>query len=936
MVWFRLLGGVEAEDDGTPVELGYPRQRGVLGVLLVEAGRAVTVDRLLERVWGGNPPAKGRDTLYNYLSRLRAALAGSGVGVTRRSGGYRLDVPVDSVDLHRFRTLVDRARQGGDDHRSLELFESASLLWRGDPLPELDTPWAVELRAGLDEEHLAAELDRCDVALRLGRHAGLLPELAARADDHPLRERVAAQLVHALYLDGRQAEALAHYQRIRTRLVDDLGTDPGPALQRLHQRVLAADPALAAGPEPRAATPRPPVPRQLPSTQALFTGRVAELAELDRALAGAGPAGGATASGPVTGVISALGGAGGIGKTWLALAWAHRNADRFPDGQLFVDLRGFSPTGRPVEPADALRGFLAVLGVEQDRVPHDQQAQAALFRSLVAEKRMLVVLDNAATVDQVVPLLPGTASCAVLVTSRSRLHALVARFGARPLHLDVLADAEARAALESALGAERVAADGAAVTELIGLCGGFPLALGLIAARAAAEPHLPLEDSVAELRDLGLAALDHADDPAASIPAVLSWSLRRLTDRHRTAFALLGIAPGPDTGLPAVAALTGLPEGEARAVLRALVDASLLDRTPGGRYAMHDLVRAYAAMNAQALPEPVRRAALDRVVDFYLHTAFAADRLMDPHRELIPPSPPEPGARPLPLPDPDTAMAWLETEHAHLLAAQRTAADSGRHRGVWHLAWVLSAFHQRRGYDHDHQDVWRTALDSAVHLPDPDALIRVHRYLGEADSRLGRHAEAIRQMHRALDLAERHESTVQQAATHFELGWAWGQCADDRKALEHARHALHLYRAIGHPVWEAEALNQVGWFAARVGEFDTAREHCRAALALFRHHEDPAGEAATLDSLGLVDHLSGRHEQAVQHYRQARALFAAQGNTYEVANTLDGLGHPLAALGRFDQARQAWQEALALYREQGRNADVDRVRRQLGDLAAPS
>ncbi|HWO63850.1 MAG TPA: tetratricopeptide repeat protein [Umezawaea sp.] len=692
--------------------------------------------------------------------------------------------------------------------------------------------------------------------------------------------------------------------------------------------------------------PPPVVPRQLPAAPALFAGRVAELAGLDRTLAATAPDGrDPTATGlthadspanlPVTGttvVVSAIGGTGGIGKTWLALAWAHRHLDRFPDGQLFVDLHGFSPTQEPMAPETAVRGFLDALEVDPGRIPTDLDAQAALYRSLVASRRILIVLDNAATTEQVVPLLPGSPTCTVLVTGRTRLASLIDRHGARHLALDVLTQDEARALLAARLGADRITAEANAVHELVELCGGYPLALSITARDAATRPGLPLAEVATELRELGLEVLEHETDPAASLPAVLSWSLRRLTDEQRTVFALLGIAPGPVTTLPAVDALTGLSPVRARKALSALEEASLLERRPGGRYVMHDLVRAYATTTAHDLPDNMRTMALVRVLDFYLHTAFAAGRLLEPFRALVQPDPPAPGVHPHPLPDAAAALAWLEAEHATLLATQRTAAAVGRHHVVWHLAWALDTFLYRRGHRRDALTVWRAAVDAAAHLPDPATRSRAHRGLGSACAVLGLHEEATGHLDQALDLATRHHDPTEQAHTHRALAISWELRGDDRQAFDHARHALDLYRALGQSVQEADALNGVGWCAARLGDFDTARDHCHAALTLNRHHQDLEGEAAALDSLGFIAHRTGEHQQALDHYHQVLILFRTLGHTYEVAGTLDRMGHPHAALGQHERASQVWQEALELYREQGRDDDAARVQRQLDGL----
>lgn len=909
---FVLLGGIAVLAEGAAVDLGPPRQRCVLAALAVDAGRVVSVERLIHRVWGDDPPPRARVTLLNYLSRLRLLLAG---GVVRRPGGYVLDVERPAVDLLRFHDLCAEARAGDDQH-AVALLGQALELWRGEALTGVEGDWADAERDRLHQHLLDAECELTDVQLRLGHGEDLVATLIARSARLPLDERVAAQLMRALHRAGRTSDALAHYRRLRDRLVGELGTDPSAALQDLHRHLLGADAVLPAGGD----TAREPVPRQLPAPPRWFTGRGSELTRLDKAFG----------SGPTTVVISAIGGAGGIGKTWLALHWAHQHAERFPDGQLFTDLRGFSPAERPVAPDTALFGFLTALGVAPDRVPADLDAKAALYRSLVAGRRMLVVLDNAATADQVTPLLPGSPSCAVLVTGRARLPSLIDRHGARHLRLDVLDRAEARALLAARLGADRVA-DEPAADELIDLCGGHPLALSITARHVAAQPGLPLAEFAAELREAGLEVLDHDTDLSASLPAVLSWSLHRLTDDQRTLFGLLGVAPGTDTTLPAVAALTGLHPARARKALSALEEASLVERRPHGRYEMHDLVRAYAATVARDLPRDLREAALTRVVDFHLETAHLADRLLNPTRPLVPPDPPAPGVRPHELPDLAAALAWLNAEHDTLLATQRTAAALHRHHVVWHLAWTLNTFHHRRGYWNDALTTWQAALDAAAHLP-ATARSRAHRLLGYALSQLGEHEKAVEHLDQAIDLAARHDDPTEQAHTHQILSYAWELRGDDRRALDHARHALDLYRTLGEPVREAVALNTVGWYAARVGEFDTAHDHCQAALVLYRRHNDPDGEADTLDSLGFIAHSTGDHRQALDHYHQALPLFRARGDAYQVADTLDHLGHSHAALEQHERSREVWQEAWELYRDQGRDEDAARVRRQLDAL----
>ncbi|MEU0878161.1 tetratricopeptide repeat protein [Lentzea sp. NPDC005914] len=683
---------------------------------------------------------------------------------------------------------------------------------------------------------------------------------------------------------------------------------------------------ITGGVHHHSAAPQRPVPRQLPAAPAAFVGREAELAELTAALNRSPDASG-------TVVISALAGTGGIGKTWLVLHWAHAHLDRFPDGQLFVDLRGFSPAGQPMETPAAVRGFLDGLDIDPTRIPTDLHAQAALYRSLVAGRRMLIVLDNAAAADQITPLLPGDPSCMVLVTSRRRLTSLIANHGAHSLRLDVLADVEARDLLTTRIGHGRVAAEPDAVSDLLAYCGKFPLALAIVAGRACSAPRMPLAALAAELRDEAtrLDVFDN-DDPAASLPAVLSWSVRALTPEQREVFGLLGIAPGPDIGLSAAASLTALPLARARRVLGGLEEASLLDHDGHGRWRMHDLVRAYATAVAHELDKQVREAALRRVLDFYTHTAHAADRLLRPHRDSIRLDPPAPGTHPQLPSDAATALAWFDTEYPTLLAAQHSAITQAWHSTTWQLAWTLDSFRARRGHVHDRLAAWRAALDAAVHLPDPTVHICAHRLLGLAHADLDHHEEATGHLDQSLALADSQHDLLQQAHIHQVLALAWGRRGDDQRALAHATRAMHLYRDLGAPVWEAEALSAASWHAARLGDYGTARAHCQAALIFHRRHHNSDFEAATLDSLGWIEHHTGHHAQAIDHYRQALGMFRDIGNNYQVAITLNNLGHPHLALGHTEQARAVWLEALRLYQNQGRHDEAAQVQRQLDDL----
>ncbi|MBB5808006.1 DNA-binding SARP family transcriptional activator/Tfp pilus assembly protein PilF [Saccharothrix ecbatanensis] len=871
-VEFGLLGGIRVSVGGVDLDIGHTRRRSVLSALLLEAGRPVSVERLVDRVWGARPPLRAKETLYGYVSKLRAA----GIDIRRSPDGYLLEP--ERLDLTEFRALVKQARDESDE-RAAALYDQALGRWRGEALDGLESPWFAQVREALHAERAAVELDRNDVAIRLGDHAALLPDLRQATQSNPLDERLAGQLVLALHLSGRSSEALRHYDALRRQLADELGTDPGKPLQDLYLRVL--------GQEERRETTA--VPRQLPAPQRWFTGREKEIADLTDPSS--------------TVVITAIGGAGGIGKTALALHWAHRHVDDFPDGQLYVNLRGFDPAGEPVTPQTALRGFLEALGV--DDPPTDLDAQAALYRSLIADKRVLVVLDNARDTAQVTPLLPGGARCTVLITSRQQLLGLLTSHGARSVTLDVLDEHESLALLTARLGAERVQAD--VTRELLRLCGGLPLALGIVAARAVTQPDLPLSALTDELKDHRLDALD---DLSADLRTVFACSLRVLSPAAAELFGLLGLTSAPDLSLRAITALTGRPD--TRKLVRELEAAHLVQQHQVGRYRMHDLVRLYAAEVA-----PVD-ADLTGFVGYYAATAHNGDLLIEPHRPPVP----APDGTPAPLADVTAAMDWFDAEYESLLAAQRLAIANAWHAPAWHIAWALTNYHLRRGHVAEDIVVWRTALDAAEALGDRSKQVAAHRFLGLALTDVGRFDEGDHHLRRALELVE---DDYGKAGAHRAMAWAMERRGDLSGALEHAEAQLARFRALEIPIRIAEALNDVGYRMARLGDYARAEEHCREALALNEELGHVEGEAATSDSLGHIAHHHGRDADAVEHYRHALKLYRQLDNSYEEASVLRHFGDVLAAVGRADDAREAWQRALTLFRAQGRVQDADDV-----------
>jgi tetratricopeptide (TPR) repeat protein len=689
---------------------------------------------------------------------------------------------------------------------------------------------------------------------------------------------------------------------------------------RLHPDTVDAEHDRLAGREPV-------VPHQLPAAVRHFAGREDELAALSSLLEQSRVDAGGTV------VISAIGGTAGIGKTALALCWAHRVADRFPDGQLYVNLRGFDPGGKVMDPAEAVRGFLDALGVPAQRVPADLDAQAALYRSELACRRVLVVLDNARDTAQVRPLLPGVPGCLVVVTSRNQLSGLVAADGAHPITLDLLSPVEARELLVRRLGIDRVAAEPGAVDEIVTRCVRLPLALAIVAARAATHPRLTLRTLASGLRD-SADRLDTltTDDPHTDVRAVFSWSYHALTPDAARLFRLLGLHPGPDISIPAAASLAALPVSRARALLAELARANLIVEHTSGRYTLHDLLRAYATdLTLTTDTDGERHAATHRMLDHYLHTAHTADRLLYPHRDPITLTPARPDVIPEPPANHRQAVAWFTAEHAVLLSTVDHAAATGFDTHTWQLAWTLYDFLDRRGHWHDRVATGRAAVAAARRLTDPPAQAGAHRHLAHAYIRLGRLDDAHAQLRHALDLPDQADDPAGQAHTHITLSIVLERQGRNSEALDHDRQALDLYRATGHRAGEARALNAVGWDHAILGDHQQALTYCQQALTLLHTLGDRDGQAGTWDSLGYAHHQLGHHDQAITCYQHALNLYRDLGDRYEQAATLVRLGNNHHTAGDLDAARDAWQQALTIL-DQLDHPDADQVRVKLHDL----
>lgn len=624
------------------------------------------------------------------------------------------------------------------------------------------------------------------------------------------------------------------------------------------------------------------VPRQLPAVVATFSGRLDELSQLDAALG----------SGAV--VISAVNGTAGVGKTALALHWAHQVAGQFPDGQLYVNMRGFEPDREPMPVAEAVRGFLDALGVPSDAVPVSLDAQTALFRSKIAGRKVLLVLDNVNNAAQVRPLLPGSSSCFVLITSRNSLAGLVAEHGARPLHLDLLSDDEAADLLRERLGDVDTGA-------LVELCSGLPLALSIVAARVALEPNT----SIAELRAERLEALDLGEDHV-SVRSVFSWSLRALSEPAARLFRLLGLHPGPDIDAHAAAALAGL--GECRKLLRELVSASLLDEYLPGRFRFHDLLRLFARELAGSDEDAQRR-----MLGFYLHTAWAADRALVSQRIGVELPAVDPSVVPLSFTGPADAGTWFTAEHPVLTSLVDHAASAGFDVHAWQLALTLRSYLDTQGHWRDYESVYRSAVEPVNRLGDPIAQVRVHRGLGRALYRLHEWDEAKRVLRQALLFAEGAGDCRQQAHCHEALStWYSSQGAHER-ALEHAEISIAL-----HPeddgAWLASSCVLKGRCLAALNLFAAALAATAKGLELHRElvPRDETGEAEAFNSISYIQFRRGEFPMALEHAQQALELHRHLGNRQGTVEALFHISDACRALGKPDDARRASDEATSI------------------------
>jgi len=904
-----VLGPLSVLVDGADTDPGSPTQRTLLGLLALSPNLSVDAAVLIEAAWGADMPNTPIDTLRVRISRLRQRLEPRPAAtrtvrsITATTTGYQLTVGEEEHDLLMFRGLVRRARLAVRQDQltaAFEHFAEATALRRGSTLADLTELRVNPVVVAIEREWQAAVVEFADVAAAIGQHAEVVPLLRQITEAEPLHEPAHARLMTALATSGHQAAALRLFDGLRRRLADELGVGPDDKLTGIHQAILRSDHTATA--EARPATPPP---AHLPHATAAFTGRADQLAALDGLLdTGAG--------GLPLAVIS---GTAGVGKTTLALHWAHRIRDRFPDGQLYIDLRGFDKDADPVAPADAVYELLEALGTPPEQIPAGLTARVGLYRSTLAGKRILLVLDNARYAAQIRPLLPGAASCLTLATSRNQLVSLVAAEGAHLVALEPLTGGEARALLAGRLGRARVDAEPDAVDEIIARCARLPLALAIVAARAVTRATFPLTTIATALSgpDRNRLVPLFGAGAATDVRAAFSWSYRILTPPAARLFRLLGLHPGPDIGLPAAASLAGICPDQVSGPLAELTEAHLLSEHAPGRYQFHDLLHSYAAELAQTHDTAEERSAAQRrYLDYYLHTGHRAATIMQPHRSPITVPPPAAGVTPQDLADHTQADGWLAAEHRAVLAVIRQACDTEFDAYVWQLSWVLGNFLDRHARWDTQAAINDLAHQAALRVGDRAGQANALRGLGLADARRGRHRDAETHLQAAIELFGALGDSGSQGHTHLDLGWAVSQLDRHQLAQHHAQQAQDLFQTGGHLAGQANALNAISWCQTILGHHDQALATCGQALAVFQELGDPDGEAPAWDTLGDIYQRLGRHSEAIAAYERSLVLYRQLDNRHYEADVLDHLGDAHHANHDREEATAAWRDAHAI------------------------
>jgi DNA-binding SARP family transcriptional activator len=907
----------------------------VLAGLLLRPNQIVSVDELSRWLWDDDDQRRSKGALQTYVLRVRRAL-GDQAPIRTERGGYLIEIDETKLDLTRFRALAARGKAAaarGELRQAADFFSEALAQWRGLAMinVESDALQRDEI-AQLSEERLRVREQWADALLGLGDYVSVIPGLVELTRENPLRERLHEQLMVALYRAGRQADALAVYREISVVLAEELGLDPGASLQRAHQAILIGDQMaeLPIGAARYRLGPEPLVPRQLPADLGTFAGREVDLKALWALVPELRP-GEWAGEGSTSTPIASIEGMGGIGKTTLAVHFAHEVADRFPGGQIYVNLRGYGP-GDPVEPAAALETMLTSVGLPADRIPSDLDGRAALWRTHSAGRRLLIVLDNAGSTKQIRSLFPGP-GCLVLVTSRWQLRALVATHGAHRVALDELAEADAITLLAATIGAERVKADCDATERFVEYCGRLPLAIRILAVRADQFPEVPLAKFVAELdgEHDRLGSFDLADGDETNIRAVFSHSYQALDEDSARMLRLLGLPSVPDFSVPAAAAIAGVDLGEARTSLSHLASAYLIGQPRSGRYQFHDLIRVYAGeLSHRFEDDSARAAARDRLLSWYLATALRASRLLRPERHYVLVSLKDPDAG-LTFGCHEQALDWFDEEAGNLVAAVSLAFREKQYEQCWQLAWLLQSFFIIRARLEEWRSVFDLALRAARLAGNRPGEAGILSGSGIAHDISRQHGEALRYLRQVLALQRELGAREGEARAQYNLALTAWHKGDQELAYGHAMESLRLVRELNLEHLEADVLQMVGDISSSRGRHEAALELANSALTIWRRTGVLEEERYALRSKGTALVGLGRYDEGVACMHLSAEMFFTRGELYQAADVLNQLGDVVLRAGDRHQARDCWLRSVRVLTELS-HPDADDVRTKLATV----
>ncbi len=916
---FRALGPIELWSAGRRQDLGRARARSILAMLLLTPRAIVPAETLIDRLWDTRPPPKARDSLSVYVARLRASLrqaVGDRVQLVGRAQGYMLDVDPEAVDVYQFRRLrrqADALSASGDYEQAAGLLREADRLWRGQALAGIRCDWAARMRDALEEERRAAILDRVGYELELGRHADLVGELRHLLVQYPLDETLVAHQMTALCRSGRPADALSLYRETRNRVVEEQGTEPGAMLSELHRRILGRDSGLAVRPSGRRPAGAAP-PDTLPPETAEFVGRDKELASLT------GEHGGVPG-------IAIIEGMPGMGKTALAIRAARLVSGQYPDGTLYLNLHSHNPGSPSLGPAEALHRLLQMLSVPAAQIPETIGERTALWRAHLSRRRAVLILDDAAGHDQIGPLLPVTSRCLILITTRRRLPDFG---GTRSLTLDVLSADEAITLFRRIAG-ESKAPDADQIAAAVELCGRLPLAIQLTASRIAQDGPPSLSGLIDELSQ-SPAWLGNTGAAAPEVIAAFDLSYRALEPDHQQFFRRLGISPCACFSLPTAAALGGCTLAEAEKALVALLDYHLLAQAPDASFRFHDLIRGYAATRAtRDDPEAGQRQAVSRLLDYYLHTADLADRVLHPLRRRAPVPPAQMPAGSPALGTREDAAGWLESEWRNILQAARYAGRHERKHKCADLIDLLADFMEIRAYWDEAAAAHALALQASRDIADPARIARAALALSGVRQQTGQHEAAIPLAEEAAAIYRSLADRGGEAEALDQIGLGHQRTARSREALAYFSEARILYRAAADPRGVADTLSHSGIACWHLGRYPEANAHMREALSLYRGVGDRRGEAKVHNNLGQVHLHNGYHRDALDAYRKSLQIFREIGGAQNEAILHQNIGGVHRYKGSYEEALAACRQALTIYRDIG---DLPYEAEVLNDIGA--